>query len=74
MKDKIIKSYQAKIKDCDQSIERLNKFINESRRDNPTMDTEDLLEERINVRRDRQLYVQFVKDIEDIVEQKEKVI
>jgi len=61
--EKIIKEYQKKIKICDSALEKINDMIRKSRKD-PSIDAEDLREEKANCNRDRQLYLQFIKDIE----------
>jgi hypothetical protein len=63
----IIEDYQKKIDKCDKSIEKIIGFIREARHENrDEVDIDDLREEKANCNRDRQLYVQFIKDLEDI--------
>lgn len=62
---KLIKEYQKKIEKCDRQINRITELIRLSRKDS-SIDTDDLREEKANCNRDRQLYVQFIHDLDDI--------
>ena len=61
---KLIGQYNEKIVNCDKNIERIIELIREARK-NESINIDDLRQEKANVNRDRQLYVQFVKDLED---------
>ena len=62
---KLIQEYQQKVENCDRQLERITEMIRASRRGDRTIDTEDLREEKANCNRDRQLYIQFIKDLEN---------
>ena len=63
--EKLINQYQKKVEVLDKAIRKINTLIKASRIDQ-TIDKEDLLQERQNANRDRQLYLQFTKDLEDL--------
>ena len=63
--EKLINQYQKKIESLDLSIRHINTLIKASRVDQ-TIDKDDLLQERQNANRDRQIYFQFTKDLEDL--------
>jgi hypothetical protein len=63
--EKLIKQYQKKVEVLDKAIRKINILIKASRIDK-TIDKEDLLQERQNAHRDRQIYFQFTKDLEDL--------
>jgi glyoxylate carboligase len=62
----LIKEYQLKIARIEINIDRITKMIKTAEVD-ATIDVEDLKEERINARHDRQIYFQFTKDLEDLI-------
>ena len=64
---KLIKQYQEKIQKQDEVISIINGMIKEAQKGETNTDLEDLGEERANAKRDRQLYFQFVKDLEDLI-------
>ena len=66
--DKLIEEYSKKIEGKEVSIKFINSKINEARRyaSDTITDIEDLQEERANARRDKHLYTQFIKDLEDL--------
>lgn len=66
--DKLIKQYQEKIQVKDAAIAKIRQMIRDARNGETQSDIEDLTEEKNNAQRDRQLYFQFVKDLEDLIE------
>lgn len=66
--EKLIKSYQEKVNAKDKVISKIESMISDARNDIDTnLDVEDLKIEKQNANRDRQLYFQFVKDLEDLL-------
>ena len=63
--EKLINQYQKKVEALDKVIRQINILIKAARIDQ-TIDKEDLLQERQNANRDRQIYFQFTKDLEDL--------
>ena len=64
--EKLIHQYQEKINYKTKAIEIINNMIREARNEKAAYDIEDLSFEKQNAQRDRQLYFQFVKDLEDL--------
>lgn len=62
---KLIIKYKEKINNCDEALEQINLMMRESRKDS-SIDTDDLREEKNNCNANRQIYVQFVKDLESV--------
>lgn len=65
---KLIEQYQEKIKQKDKAIETIRGMIRDARNGETSSDIEDLTFEKQNAQRDRQLYFQFTKDLEDLIE------
>lgn len=67
---KLINQYTEKVAFKDKSIDLIKSMISDSRmgNSNSNLDIEDLIHERRNAQRDRQLYFQFIKDLEDLQE------
>jgi hypothetical protein len=64
---KLINQYQIKVIGKDLAIVKIQSMITEARQSKTsTLDLEDLALEKQNAQRDRQLYVQFIKDLEDL--------
>ena len=64
---KLIDQYQDKADKKEISIEKIQSMITEARNHiTSTLDIEDLTIEKQNAQRDRQLYIQFIKDLEDL--------
>ena len=64
---KLINQYQIKVNRKDLAIIKIQSMITEARQSKTsTLDLEDLALEKQNAQRDRQLYVQFIKDLEDL--------
>jgi len=64
---KLINQYQEKICQKDKAIEKIKSMITEARNGETSSDIEDLTFEKENAQRDRQLYFQFTKDLEDLL-------
>lgn len=60
---KLIEEYQKKIEKKDEALKTIKDMIIAARKD-PRIDADDLREEKANCNRDRQLYLQFIKDLE----------
>ena len=65
-KQKLIEQYQKKIAEKDEVIEIITQMIRNVRNGDKTGDIDDLTFEKQNAQRDRQLYFQFTKDLEDL--------
>lgn len=68
--EKLIQEYQNKVNKLDASIDFLTAKIREGRK-NSSIDIEDLKQERKNAQKDRQIYFQFIKDLESIRDRKQ---
>ena len=64
---KLIDQYNEKIAKKDKAIECIMNMIREARSGETSSDIEDLTEEKYNAQRDKQLYIQFTKDLEDLL-------
>ena len=60
---KLIEEYKKKIATKDEALEVIHKMIRDARNDS-SIDVDDLREEKANCNRDRQLYIQFIEDLE----------
>lgn len=65
--EKLIRQYQVKIQEKDNAIKIILDALKHARNNDTVSDIEDLTEEKKNAQRDRQLYYQFVKDLEDLI-------
>ncbi len=65
--EKLIQLYKIKIETLDKAIVEINKMIKDRRSRKKSFDW--LLDERQNANRDRQIYFQFTKDLEDLKQQ-----
>lgn len=63
--EKLISEYQKKVEIKDHAIERIIEMIRKARKDN-SIDMDNLREEKANANRDRQLYIQFISELEDL--------
>lgn len=71
----LISKYSAKVKGKDRQIKKVNDLLNLSigaHGRGAHMDTEDLAGELENARTDRKLYLQFVKDLETLIQEDKK--
>jgi|19_taG_2_1085344.scaffolds.fasta_scaffold37240_2 hypothetical protein len=64
---KLINQYQEKITKKDLVIKKIASMITKARNGKTNYDIEDLTFEKQNAQRDRQLYFQFTKDLEDLI-------
>lgn len=64
---KLIDQYQDKIRKKDLVVKKIKSMICDARNGDTSSDIEDLTFEKQNAQRDRQLYFQFVKDLEELV-------
>jgi len=66
-KQEIINKYKEKVNRLNKSIAKIIKLIEIAKKEDvQEIDIEDLLQEKENANRDRQLYFQFTKDLEDL--------
>ena len=66
--EKLIKEYRGKIRVKEEAIDIIIDAIRQARNGDTSTDIEDLKEEKLMAQRDRQLYYQFVKDLEDLTQ------
>ena len=64
--EKLLDELQQKINTCDHHLHILQEIIATIREEGPQHSMDYLLQHRVNISRDRQHYVQFFHDLEDL--------
>lgn len=64
--EKLIAEYQSKVDLIDKGLEKILELTRKARHGDTTIDVEDLREERANADSKRQIYIQFMADLETL--------